>query len=67
MYTPAEVDYLLGETIFDGKRWHIVLLAFLTALCIGLVMYIVLWKVENMSKLEKPTVATAAAGRKKTL
>ena len=67
VYTPVEVDYLLGETIFDGKRWHIVLLAFLTALCIGLVIYILLWKVENMSKLEKPTVATAAVGRKKTL
>jgi thiol-disulfide isomerase/thioredoxin len=40
-YDSAALDYLAGEVVFDGKRWHVVLVAVLGLLCACLLAYVV--------------------------
>jgi thiol-disulfide isomerase/thioredoxin len=39
-YDSAALDYLAGEVVFDGKRWHVVLVAVLGLLCACLLVYV---------------------------
>jgi protein disulfide isomerase len=49
------VDYLIGEVVFDGKRWHIGAAALLVLLSIGSVLYgfIIQQKVGKQSKVKQ--------------
>lgn len=46
-------DYVLGEIIFDGKRWHIGLLAVLIVVILTLLTYIVLASSSNKKNKKK--------------
>lgn len=57
VYEPAQVDFLLGEVVFDGKRWHMLAAAALLVYAACLSVYVLSLTIFTAPKVPKKKIS----------
>ena len=51
VYENKILDYLLGEVVFDGKRYHVLLAVLSIVICVVLLVYVYTFKRSEKSNI----------------